>query len=369
MNKVYLVYPKPRYRYAGGITKVGDSIYSYLIYFRHKFLDLVFINSLILEAPNRPTGIVSPFTILNAFLIMFKLMRIVFWKRRLVIHFHSAGFGLFLLKDLLIVAVAKLIAPRNRFIVHLHYCNISSVLPQNKFAKSLVLRFFNSNLFEYCVLSSLMSTQLKMHACANTVIHHFPSTYFGSHDKVLERDFSLLPPLRLIFIGSLDKRKGIEDLLQVCLRLPSSSFHLDVLGNSHTRDYMEKLINLVTGPLRQNFTFHGYQSPERVSELIKLSHALVLPSYGEGSPLVIQEALHMGVPVLASRVGAISEVIIDNYNGFVFEPGDLDHLHSLLIYLHNNPGELYRLISNLCNNSDSFTQQSYMEKLASIWSE
>lgn len=369
MNKIYLIYPKPRHRYAGGITKVGDSIYSYAHHFEQKSCEIVFINSLMLEAPNSPTGIVSPFTILNAFLMLLRLCHIVFGKRGLVIHFHSAGFSLFLLKDLLIVAFAKFFSPKNRFILHIHYCNISSVLPRNKFAQSIVLRLFRSDLIEYCTLSLSMSSQLKKLTCAKTVIHHLPSTYFGSEQKVLVRHCQVMSPLRLIFIGSLDKRKGIEDLLQACMRLPPSSFRLDILGNAHTTEYIDHLTNLVSGPSRNNFLFHGYQTPERVSELIRLSHVLVLPSYGEGSPLVIQEALHMCVPVLATRVGAIPEVIRDNHNGFLFEPGDIDHLHFLLSHLLDNPEEISRLFANLCKDNESFTQQNYMDKLAHIWSQ
>jgi glycosyltransferase involved in cell wall biosynthesis len=66
--------------------------------------------------------------------------------------------------------------------------------------------------------------------------------------------------------------------------------------------------------------------------------AFVLPSYAEGMPMSLLEAMAAGVPVVATAVGGIADVVTDGVNGFLFRPGDIAALERLLRRLMHDPG-------------------------------
>ena len=80
-----------------------------------------------------------------------------------------------------------------------------------------------------------------------------------------------------------------------------------------------------------------------VRELMLAWDIFVLTSRFEGLPLVIIEAMFAGLPVVASNVGGISELVIDGRTGFLTDAGWLDDLVEKLLYLINNPKERQRM--------------------------
>lgn len=79
--------------------------------------------------------------------------------------------------------------------------------------------------------------------------------------------------------------------------------------------------------------FLGEQTPVRTLEIVSNSDLMVLPSFSEGLPVSVLEALGMGVPVVASRVGGIPEVIENGVNGVLVEPGDSEELANAIASL------------------------------------
>lgn len=113
----------------------------------------------------------------------------------------------------------------------------------------------------------------------------------------------------LVFIGNIIKTKGVYELISaVNLMIKSGSdFHLHLIGNGPEIENIKKIIN--TNDLQQNVTVHGTVNHHEVVDLLQKCHALILPSYQEGVPNVIMEALACGVPVVATKVGGIPEVV------------------------------------------------------------
>ena len=74
----------------------------------------------------------------------------------------------------------------------------------------------------------------------------------------------------------------------------------------------------------------GIISPIKVGEVLRESDILVLPSYTEGSPNVIKEAMATAMPVIGSRVGGVPELVDHGRTGFLYEPGDIEELRKCL---------------------------------------
>ena len=86
---------------------------------------------------------------------------------------------------------------------------------------------------------------------------------------------------------------------------------------------------------------HGPVEHDCVADAFGSIDVLAVPSiWPENSPLVIQEAFLAGVPVVASRIGGIPEVVANGVNGLLFQPGDADDLARCLSRLVSEPGLL-----------------------------
>jgi glycosyltransferase involved in cell wall biosynthesis len=134
----------------------------------------------------------------------------------------------------------------------------------------------------------------------------------------------------LLFVGRLRLRKGVEVLLAAIdtLRREYPTVRLRIVGDGEQRRTLELMVKRLD--LVDEVEFLGRQAPEEVRRLLAESRALVVPSIYEGMPLVILEAMEQGVPVVASAVSGIPEVVIDGETGWLVHPEDPQQLSAAL---------------------------------------
>ena len=117
-------------------------------------------------------------------------------------------------------------------------------------------------------------------------------------------------PVRLLAVGLMDgERKGFDLLLEAAARLRAvrDDFRLDMLGDGENRGTYESLSRGLG--LDGVVTFHGLRPKAEVAEAMRRSDLFVLTSRYENNPCVAIEALASGVPVVATRVGGVPEVV------------------------------------------------------------
>jgi glycosyltransferase involved in cell wall biosynthesis len=140
-----------------------------------------------------------------------------------------------------------------------------------------------------------------------------------------------------LFVGRLSKEKGIGALLECFLRRPD--LQLVIAGDGPEKDALLQAI--------RNFPsirYIGLQPKDAILTLMRKTKALIFPSiWYEGLPLTIIEAFSTGTPVIASRLGAMAEMIVHGYNGLHFSPGDAKDLESCLqrFALSDETADLY----------------------------
>jgi glycosyltransferase involved in cell wall biosynthesis len=146
----------------------------------------------------------------------------------------------------------------------------------------------------------------------------------------------------LLYIGRLRIRKGVEVLLQAvaALRHQHRAMKLIIVGDGEQRQALEAMAT--REELDNAVDFLGRQSPEQVRRLLGTSSALVVPSIYEGMPLVILEAMERGVPVVASAVSGIPEVVVDGETGWLVPPEDPAELAHALGEILADPEEALR---------------------------
>ena len=114
--------------------------------------------------------------------------------------------------------------------------------------------------------------------------------------------------------------------------------------------------------------FLGWINNEQKTELLKQSDILVLPSYNEGLPIAILEALSYGLPVISTNVGSISEAVIDGTNGFLYTPGDVDKLAMNMKQIVEAPNLWNKFSSESRNIAEQkFSDVTFFEKIENIY--
>lgn len=145
-----------------------------------------------------------------------------------------------------------------------------------------------------------------------------------------------------LFVGRLRLRKAVEVLLAALARLrsPYPEMRVMIAGDGeHRRRLEEAAARLGVG---EAVTFLGKCDAARVRALLAGARALVVPSIYEGMPLVVLEAMEAGVPVVASRVSGIPEVVVDGETGWLVPPEDPEALAAALAELVVRPEEALR---------------------------
>jgi glycosyltransferase involved in cell wall biosynthesis len=144
-------------------------------------------------------------------------------------------------------------------------------------------------------------------------------------------------PGYLLFVGRLRIRKGVEVLLEALL----PGMRLLIAGDGEHRASLESKAAGLESDLR-GVRFLGRCDAGRVRGLLKGAAALVVPSTYEGMPLVILEAMESGVPVVASRVSGIPEVVEDGRTGWLVPAEDPRALAAALTEVLERPEEARR---------------------------
>jgi len=159
-------------------------------------------------------------------------------------------------------------------------------------------------------------------------------------DRYAATDSPAIPPrregeVRLLFVGRLAPVKGLrvlfKALAEVVPDLPH--LHMVVVGDGPDR----ALLEAAAKPLGDAVTFTGYLSQAEVAQVMQGTDVLVLPSFAEGVPVVLMEALASARPVIATQVAGVSELVEDGTTGFLVPPGDATALADRIRRLASDP--------------------------------
>lgn len=144
-------------------------------------------------------------------------------------------------------------------------------------------------------------------------------------------------PNRVVTICSQIERKGVDDLLRAVslLKQDGISVSLDIVGDGPKKANSMKLSEELG--IRENVVFHGSVHNSQVCSFYQQASIFVLASYAEGFPVTIMEAMASGLPVVATGVGDVPEMIVEGESGYVIEPGDVGALADRLSRILTDP--------------------------------
>lgn len=143
-------------------------------------------------------------------------------------------------------------------------------------------------------------------------------------------DAPLTDTPRLVCVGRLCEQKGQLILLEAIRRLKEQNirFELVLAGDGEMRTEVERLIE--QNDLKDQVRITGWISSQQVREEIQAARAMVLPSFAEGLPVVIMEAMALERPVVSTTVAGIPELVRHGKDGWLVAPGDAEALANAL---------------------------------------
>lgn len=152
-------------------------------------------------------------------------------------------------------------------------------------------------------------------------------------------------PLRIIYVGNVVRRKGLDLLLDALALLPRQQWRLAVIGSLEMEpDYAARLQQQVAQRGQSNSVRWLGQLPnEAIATHLQAAQLFVMPSRYEGFGIVYMEALGAGLPVLATTAGAAGEMVRPGVNGYLLEPEDVATLRRHIQTLHHDRSRLARM--------------------------
>lgn len=150
-----------------------------------------------------------------------------------------------------------------------------------------------------------------------------------------QRDSAPSSTLEILFVGALIPRKGVDVLIEafrsVLVRCPAA--RLAIVGRAANGHYAAGLrASVMALGLESRVLFVGELSQEGVARRMAAATLFVLPTYSEGLPRVILEAMAVGTPVVATRTSGIPDVVEEGVTGLLVEPGDAEALGDRLVW-------------------------------------
>lgn len=172
------------------------------------------------------------------------------------------------------------------------------------------------------------------------------------------RDSSTSAGEKLIWVGRMSTEKGLKYLLDAMPQLLKvyPDVKLSLVGDGPLRPEVERTIRKLG--IAKSVILTGMVSHEQVPVYLRSSAIFVMPSLSEGLPLVMLEAMSIGLPVVATWVGGVPDVVIGegaNQTGLMVPPEDADALASALIELLDDPA----LAKKLGMNGRSVVETDY----------
>lgn len=241
-----------------------------------------------------------------------------------VVHIHTASRGSFLRKSI-IVHIARLF--NKKVILHIHsgeflkfYNRVDKLRKayiRYTLRKSLVIALAKSwkkNIME--ILGNKGDVRILYNPIETREINNTGKT----------KD--------ILFLGLLREKKGVFDLIEAVKKLDDLDFRL-LLGGTGDSERVKKEIKGT--PSENKVKLLGWVAGEKKRKTMRGSCIYVLPSYFEGLPISVLEAMSYGIPVISTPVGGIPEAVEDGKSGFLIQPGDTKALAEKISYLIRNP--------------------------------
>lgn len=342
-NKILTISPSLKGK--GGIATVVNSLSSWYETFNH--VPSTRSDNMLIMIPYFVTSILA--------LFYYSII-----KKTKIVHIHGASYGSFTRKRILI-QIAKFL--HLKVVYHMHGGGFEEFYKKSNSRRTIEKTLNEVDIFitltqeGYNFFSSIIDPS-KVIIVNNSIkknTNYIP-IYRNTNKKI-----------EALFLGLISERKGIFDLIEVINKhrdFLANKFVLYVGGNGEV-ERLKKYIK--ENKLEDLIKYEGWVSGDKKAKLLELSDIYILPSYNESFGMSNLEAMTYGMPIISTKIGGIPEVVIDNLNGFLIEPGDHTALFEKIHFFINNPNMIEIMGKESLIVATKFYPENIIPKLDHIY--
>jgi len=293
-------------------------------------------------------------------LILLGLLRILLFNRPTVVHLNSSLSERGVFRDALVAAVTRVF--RVPLVTNLN----GNFLPGKHLALSGKTRAAYRYIFRRSQQIIALSADGKqgVHELGNYSQKTIVLPLFVDDSAIPKKIDTNETRFTIGYLGTLIETKGILTIYEAATRLPELKFVL--IGDRPATSNSVKIIECFSK--LPNVTLTGPLIQEKAHEELAKCDALMFPSHSEGFPLAVAESMAIGLPVIASPVGAIPEMVDTPQGGYLIAPKDVDGYVKSIIALSTDP-TLARELGSYNENKarDSYAYENVITRWRDVY--
>jgi glycosyltransferase involved in cell wall biosynthesis len=292
----------------------------------------------------------------------FKWANWILSKKNALIHFNLAVDKFGLLRDSPLIFFARLAG--KRVIIHLHGGEFL-LNKQWPLWMKLLLRLHFTSGAPIVVLSEIEKELIESRFNPRSLFV-LPNCIDLSGSALFQRGREE-PGLRILFMGRICSKKGIYFIYEALRELKESgiSFHFIMAGKGPEDVQYVKTFQALLG---DKFIFKGVVSGDEKTDVLKQCNVFVLPSFFEGMPIALLEAMSFGLVPVTTDVGSIKYLVKNGKNGFIVKKKSSAEIFTVLKELAVDPLRLTEMGKSAKTSIfQQYDPQAYLEKLNEIY--
>lgn len=358
MKKVLFVFSMPHNGgYVGGVASIINSYFNHVNLFEKQGFSIELFDYESKGLAKYPSKIKNVLYGIKQYKALYAKLK----KEQVnVIHFHTSCSFLFL-KDIILAYLLKK-KEKAKVYLTIHVGAVETIFNRIGFAKRWCVNVLNQS-FDHVFL---LSNQLREELSQIGVTKDNTSVLYNFSDLEQVYAEKETNTIQLLYVGAIRREKGVLDLLLALSEMSKLDYHLNICGQLNDESIRTEFHNLVK-KLSDKITLCGYVRGREKSVLYETADILILPSYHEGMPLVILEALSAGCAIVSTRVGTTTEILSSSNVKWV-EIGNPSSLRNALYDLMTNPIELKKMQIENKAKSVNFTIENHIKTLCSHYS-
>lgn len=346
-RKILIVAPRTN----GGITVVVDN---YLKGNLNKYNNIV-----VHESTFERANIIKLYFFIKQFV---KAIILISKYNPEVIHIHTSSSGGFYRKSFYII-LSKMF--QKRTIVHVHpFHFINFINHSNRFRRMYIL-----SVLKYADLIITLTDQIAEELKKITQLKDKEFIVVPNPVDIKEyqcQNLKARDTNTILYLGAIIEKKGVYDLLRAApiIKKEIEDFRIIYCGNKET----EKLRKIVSdGHMSDYIEVNDWVDQEQKRMLLCKSNALILPSYTEGIPNVLLEAMASGTPIITTPVGGITTILRNNINCLFFTPGNIQEMAEKVIHLLRTQRLQEKIAHNNIIEVNRYSADILADKLLNIY--
>jgi glycosyltransferase involved in cell wall biosynthesis len=307
------------------------------------------------------------FWFLSQFLLVINFIKLLFTERDIKVnHINVPMSKLAIYINFILIVISKIF--RKKIIVHFRGGSLSLNEDVNLFQKEIIGKII-------CMANRIIvlgkeekkflnrfykAENIKIVALPNAV--EIPKLDIKEKHSLINDD-----QLNIIYIGRIDKDKGLEEIVKTLRNIDDKvNFQFQIAGAGPD---LEWFISRCNDEIENKFTYLGVLDHLQKKSFYKKSYIFLLPSYFEGLPNSLLEAMSFGVVPVVTPVGSIPEVVCDGENGFLVPVNDYKSISEIITKLYYDR----RLLEKVGNSAftsimNKYSLQKYILNLNNIYS-